>query len=57
MQNCGATFNVNVNQQQVLPFADLLSQKQTQKVAILPIGAKIKSFKKREDSILIARWK
>ena len=45
MQNCGATFDVNVNQQPVLPFADLLSQKQTQKVAILPIGAKIKSFK------------
>ncbi len=43
MQNCGAISGTN--QQPVLLFDDLLSQKKIREVPLLPIGAKIKSFR------------
>ena len=43
MQNCGAT--LNIHQKPVLPFSSPPSQKKLQKIAPLPIGMKIKSFK------------
>jgi hypothetical protein len=43
MPNCGAMFSSD--QQPALPLADLLCQKKIEQVALLPIGAKIKSFK------------
>lgn len=43
MQNCGVSSNVD--RQPVLPLADLLSHKNVEQVALLPVGTKIKSFK------------
>lgn len=43
MLDYGATFEID--RQPVLPFADLLSQTKSGTIALLPIGAKIKSFK------------
>ncbi len=43
MQNCGAT--LNIHQHPVLPFSGSPGQKKLKKIAPLPIGMKIKSFK------------
>ena len=43
MRDCGATFRID--RQPVLPLVDLLSQQESETITLLPIGAKIKSFK------------
>lgn len=49
MSNCGAMSSSN--RQPVLPLADLLCHKKIEQLALLPIGAKIKSFEiKHQDS-------
>ena len=51
MQNSGATFQSN--QQPVLPFADLLSQKTVKQLVPLAIGKKIKSFEIKDSDVQI----
>lgn len=43
MQDCGATFRNN--RSPALPLVDLLNQQSSEKIPLLPIGSKIKSFK------------
>lgn len=43
MQDCGATFRIN--RSPALPLVDLLNQQSSEKIPLLPIGSKIKSFK------------
>ena len=43
MQDCEATFGTD--RPPVLPLVDLLNRQETEKIPLLPIGAKIKSFK------------
>ena len=57
MQDCEATFRID--RPPVLPLVDLLNQQESEKIPLLPIGAKIKSFKidnfysDNEDSVEI----
>lgn len=43
MQDCGATFRIN--RSPALPLVDLLDRQSSEKIPLLPIGSKIKSFK------------
>ena len=43
MRDCEATFRID--RPPVLPLVDLLNQQESEKIPLLPIGAKIKSFK------------